>query len=140
MRGDLVVFAFRTDDNYNDGIVRFLPPESTMSLGDLEQVALLALARIRDEAYGAALAQEIEERTGRSVSPGALYTVMDRLQDKGFVESWIGDSTPDRGGRRRKIYQLTPEGARELRHWYHGIQKMASGVMPSIDELAQEQG
>jgi DNA-binding PadR family transcriptional regulator len=111
-----------------------------MSLGDLEQVALLALARIRDEAYGAALAQEIEERTGRSVSPGALYTVMDRLQNKGFVESWIGDSTPERGGRRRKVYRLTPEGARELRSWYHGIQKMASGVMTRIDELVQERG
>ncbi len=111
-----------------------------MRLGDLEQVALLALVRIPDEAHGAALAREIEERTGRRVSPGALYTVMDRLQTKGFVEGRIGDSTPERGGRRRKVYRLTPLGARELRSWYRGIQEIASGVMPRLDELAREWG
>lgn len=111
-----------------------------MALGDLEQVILFALARLDGQAHGAAITAEIDARTGRQVSPGALYTVMDRLETKGFVESWIGDSTPDRGGRRRKVYRLQPEGARELQRWYRGIREIAAGVLPRLDELAKEGG
>ena len=109
-----------------------------MGLGDFEQVILFALVRLNGEAHGAALATEIEERTGRSVAPGALYTVLDRLEAKGFVESWIGDSTPERGGRRRKVYRMLPEGARELRAWYRGIRDIAAGSLTRLDELAGE--
>ena len=109
-----------------------------MLLGEFEQVILFALVRLEGEAHGAAIAVEIEERTGRSVSPGALYTVLDRLEAKGFVESWIGDSTPERGGRRRKVYRMMPEGARALREWYRGIREIASGSLSRLDELAGE--
>jgi PadR family transcriptional regulator len=107
-----------------------------MPLGDLEQVVLFAVLRLDGETHGAAIVQEIADRTGRSVSPGALYTVLERLEVKGFVESWIGDSTPDRGGRRRKVYRLLPGGARELSDWYSGIQEMASGTRGELDRLA----
>lgn len=111
-----------------------------MTLGDLEQIILLALARFEGEAYGAAVALEIEARTGRVVAPGALYTVLERLQDKGLVDSWIGDSTPERGGRRRKEYRLTPAGARSLQVWYSGIRELADGVHARLDALAQQAG
>ena len=111
-----------------------------MSLGDLEQVVLFAVLRLGGETHGASVVEEIESHTGRRVSPGALYTVLDRLEAKGFVESWIGDSTPERGGRRRKVYKLLPEGARELREWYGGIRDMASGVLGHLDRLAEEKG
>jgi PadR family transcriptional regulator PadR len=109
-----------------------------MSLGDFEQVILLALARLKDEAPGTAIAREIESRTTRHVSPGALYTVLDRLEAKGLVTSWIGDSTPDRGGRRRKMYRLEPEGAAAVRDWYREIRDLAAGTGPWLDELARE--
>jgi DNA-binding PadR family transcriptional regulator len=109
-----------------------------MALGELEQMVLLSLARLDGEGHGAAIALELEERAGRRVSPGALYTVLDRLQEKGCVEAWIGDSTPERGGRRRKVYRLLPEGAREARQWIEGIRDLASGTGGRLDALAGE--
>jgi DNA-binding PadR family transcriptional regulator len=109
-----------------------------MTLGDFEQVILLALARLEGEGHGPALTDEIERRTKRRVSPGALYTVLDRMEAKGLVTSWIGDSTPERGGRRRKMYRLLPEGAREIRAWYQEIRGLAAGTGPLLDQLAGE--
>jgi DNA-binding PadR family transcriptional regulator len=106
-------------------------------LGELEQVILLVLVRLDGEAHGAAIAIELEERAGRKVAPGALYTVLERLQGKGFVEAWIGDSTPERGGRRRKVYRILPAGARELRTWYHGIRELSDGAVARMDALAE---
>lgn len=111
-----------------------------MALGDLEQLILLALVRLEGEGHGATIAQEIEDGTGRRVSPGAIYTVLNRLQAKGYVQSWIGDSTPERGGRRRKVYRLLPAGARELRAWYGSISGMAAGLLGRLDGLADEKG
>lgn len=111
-----------------------------MALGDLEQVILFAIVRLGGEAHGAPIAEAISETTGRDVSPGALYTVLDRLETKGYVESWIGDSTPARGGRRRKVYRLLPEGAGELQAWYAGIRELASGTAARLERLAKEAG
>lgn len=111
-----------------------------MALGDLEQAVLFAIARLGGESHGTPIAEEISEATGRDISPGALYTVLDRLEEKGFVQSWIGESTPARGGRRRKVYRLLPEGARELQGWYAGIRKLASGTDSWLDRLAGEVG
>ncbi|MGD2047171.1 MAG: PadR family transcriptional regulator [Gemmatimonadota bacterium] len=111
-----------------------------MALGELEQVVLFAVVRLRGESHGAAIIGAIEEKTGKRVSPGALYTVLDRLEGKGLVESWLGDSTPERGGRRRKVYRILPQGAEELRAWYRGIQSLASGALPLLDQLADEAG
>jgi DNA-binding PadR family transcriptional regulator len=110
-----------------------------MPLGEFEQVVLFALARLDGEGHGPAIIDEIEARAGRHVSPGALYTVLDRLETKGLVESWIGDSTPDRGGRRRKVYRLLPGGARELRASYESLRRMASGALARLDRLAGEE-
>jgi PadR family transcriptional regulator PadR len=109
-----------------------------MALGELEQAVLFACVRLGDPAHGAEIISEIEERTGKAVAPGALYTVLDRLEAKGFVRSWIGDSTPDRGGRRRKVYEILPAGAGALRDWYAGVRELAAGTLARLDRLAGE--
>jgi len=109
-----------------------------MKLGNLEQLILFALLRLGGESHGAAIITEIEEHTGRSISPGALYTVLDRLTAKEFVESWIGDSLPTRGGRRRRVYHLMPLGAMALRTWYTGIQRLSAGTLEQLERLSEE--
>jgi PadR family transcriptional regulator, regulatory protein PadR len=108
-----------------------------MSLGDFEQVILFALVRLKGEAHGVAIAEEIERRTSRLVAPGGLYTVLERLEQKGFVTSWIGDSAPERGGRRRRVYRLEVEGAKAISEWYRGIQQLASGTGPWLADLLE---
>jgi DNA-binding PadR family transcriptional regulator len=108
-----------------------------MPRGALEQTILFALVRLGGEAHGPALVLEIEDRTGRRISPGAMYTVLDRLAEKGHVEGWIGDSAPERGGRRRKVYRILPEGARALLDWYEGIRELAAGTADLLRALAQ---
>jgi DNA-binding PadR family transcriptional regulator len=108
-----------------------------MALGELERLVLLTLARLDGEGHGATIAAELEARAGRRVAPGALYTVLDRLQEKGCVEAWIGDSTPERGGRRRKVYRLLPAGAREARDWYGGVRSLADGTAERLKRLAE---
>lgn len=108
-----------------------------MSLGELEQLILFALVRLDGEAHGAAIALELAARSGRRVAPGALYTVLDRLSAKGYVEGWIGDSTPERGGRRRKVYRIRPEGARALQAWYSGLRALASGTTARLEALGE---
>jgi DNA-binding PadR family transcriptional regulator len=111
---------------------------TSRSLGDFEQLLLFAILRLDAEAYGATIRQEIEERAGRFVSAGAVYTALDRLEAKGFVRSRIGDATPSRGGRRKKYYQLEPVGADALRQSYAEIQRMAAGLGSRLADLAPE--
>ena len=109
-----------------------------MSRGNLEQPILFSLVALGGEAHGPAIIAEIEARTGRRVSPGALYTVLERLAEKGQVEGWIGDSSPVRGGRRRKVYRILPEGARALQEWYGSVQALADGTIDRLRALAAE--
>ena len=97
-------------------------------LGDFEQLVLLGVLRLTDEAYGAAIRQEIHARSGRDVSINAVYTTLDRLEAKGLLTSWVGEPTPQRGGRRRKFYALTPAGAAALRQAYRAFTAMAEGL------------
>ena len=106
------------------------------SLGDYEQLLLFAILRLDVEAYGATIRQEIEDRAGRFVSAGAVYTTLDRLEAKGLVSSRIGEATPARGGRRKKYYQLTAAGRDALRQSYAEIQRMAAGMGRRLAELA----
>ncbi len=80
------------------------------SLGEFEQITLLAILRLGENAYGVTIAAEIEACTGRSASPGALYTTLDRLETKHLVRSAIGDPTPARGGRAKRFYTVTAPG------------------------------
>jgi DNA-binding PadR family transcriptional regulator len=106
------------------------------ALGEFEQVLLFALVRLGDEAWGRTIRREIEARTGRSVSPGAIYTAMDRLEQRGLVSSVVEAPTPGRGSRRRKVYRLESAGARALADSYGRIRRMAEGVRAQLDRLA----
>src|SRR3954471_10939630 len=99
--------------------------QNAPALGDFEQLVLCGVRRLEDEAYGAAIRQEIHARSGRDVSINAVYTTLDRLEAKGFLRSWTGEPTPQRGGRRPKFYALRPAGATALRHAYRAFTAMA---------------
>ena len=107
------------------------------SLGEFEQSILFALLDLEDEAYGAAVGRSIEGRTGRAVSSGAIYTALDRLESRGLVESWMGEPTAERGGRRRRHYRLTAEGAQDLRDTMRRLEAMAAGLGPKLDALVE---
>ncbi len=106
------------------------------TLGEFEQLVLFALVSLEDDAYGASIRREIERRTGRDVSAGAVYTVLERLESHGLVASWIGAPTAERGGRRRKHYRLEREGARLLREAHDQMQRMADGLTGRLVRLA----
>lgn len=108
-------------------------------LGEFEQVLLFALVRC-GRAHGARIREEIEERTGRSVSPGAIYTAMDRLERRGYVASAVEDGTPERGGRRRKEYWLQPAGARSLEGSWERVRAMAHGQEAALRKLRNARG
>jgi PadR family transcriptional regulator PadR len=97
-------------------------------LGELEQLLLLALAHLGDDAYGVSIATLIEARTGRVLAPGAIYTALDRLARRGFVTSRWGDPTPERGGKRKRFYRLRPAGATALRETQEALARMARGL------------
>jgi DNA-binding PadR family transcriptional regulator len=98
------------------------------TIGDFEQLILFALVRLGSDAYGVTVRREIEERTGRTISSGALYTALDRLERRGLVASRLGESTPERGGKRKRLYTLQPAGEQVLARVYESLRLMASGV------------
>jgi PadR family transcriptional regulator, regulatory protein PadR len=100
-------------------------------LGEFEQVVLFAVAQV-DDAYGAAVREAIEERTGRQVSAGAVYTTLDRLEARGLVASWWGESTPERGGKRKRHFRLKPAGREALARSWQAIRAMARGLDPKV--------
>ena len=97
-------------------------------MGDFEQLVLLALLRLGNEAYGMEVREEIERRTGREVSYGAVYTTLDRLERKNMVAHKLGESTPERGGRARKYFQVLPAGVDALRSSREELTIMWQGV------------
>ena len=80
------------------------------NLGELEQLILLAILRLRDDAYGVTIRAELADRTGRTVAPGAMYTALERLEIKGLIASRMGDPTPQRGGRAKRHVRVTAAG------------------------------
>jgi DNA-binding PadR family transcriptional regulator len=96
---------------------------------------MLALVRLGDDAYGMTVRQEIEERTGRAISLGAVYTTLDRLERKRLIRHSLGRPTPERGGRRKKLYQLQPLGATRLRESALAWARMTEGLKKRLDLL-----
>jgi DNA-binding PadR family transcriptional regulator len=97
-------------------------------LGELEQIVLWAVLRLGDEAYGVPIRLEIEGRTGRSLTVGALYRTLDRLEAKGYVTSKFGDPTPERGGRSKRYFTVRPSGLRALRASRNTLLAMWDGL------------
>jgi DNA-binding PadR family transcriptional regulator len=104
-------------------------------LGEFEQLVLLALLHLGDAAYAVAAREEIERRTGRRASRGAVYVTLDRLEKKGYLESWLADPTPRRGGRAKRCFRVRPEGLAALRHSRATLQRMWTGLEPRLREL-----
>jgi DNA-binding PadR family transcriptional regulator len=98
------------------------------TIGEFEQRILFALMRLGADAYGVTIRQDIEGRTGRAIAPGALYTALDRLEKRGLVSSRLGDPTPERGGKRKRLYTVRPAGERALARVYESLRSMASGM------------
>jgi PadR family transcriptional regulator PadR len=97
-------------------------------LGDLEQFVMLAVLRLRGDAYGAEIQRELSDRAGRDVALGTIYVSLSRLEDKGFVRSWLGDSTPERGGKARRHYAVEPAGMVALRGARSAQNRMWEGL------------
>lgn len=99
------------------------------SLGEFEQLVLLAVLRLGDDAYGMRVRQEITDRTGREVAIGAVYATLDRLEVKGFIESSMGEPSPERGGRAKKCFRVTGEGASALNRSREEVASMMEGLV-----------
>ena len=97
-------------------------------LGEFEHLVLLALLRLEDRAYGVTVRQEIELRTRREISIGAVYATLDRLEAKGFVRSHRGDPTPERGGRSKRFFRVTGRGAAALDRAHRALESMTEGL------------
>lgn len=100
-------------------------------LGEFEQMVLLAIAHLKHDAYGTPIVDEIERRTGRSVARAAVYVTLRRLEDKGLISSWMGEATPERGGKARRYVKLAPLGVTALREARHAAERMWQGLDPA---------
>lgn len=98
------------------------------TLGDFEQLVLLAILRLGDNAYGVTIRDEIAAKTTRDPSPGALYTTLARLEEKGLLKSRLGDPTPDRGGRAKRFVKLTTNGIAAITQAQRAYQNLLQGV------------
>ena len=97
-------------------------------LGEFEHIIVLALLRLEDRAYGVTVRQEIESRTSREVSIGAVYATLERLETKGYVKSHRGDPTPERGGRSKRFFRVTPRGVAAVNRTQRALQSMTDGL------------
>jgi PadR family transcriptional regulator PadR len=98
------------------------------NLGEFEQLVMLALVRLKDEAYGMRVRREIQSRTERSVTIGSVYATLDRLENKGYVVSSVARPGSSTKGRARKYFHLTPDGARALLDRQDAIRRMTEGL------------
>jgi PadR family transcriptional regulator, regulatory protein PadR len=99
-----------------------------MYLGEFEQIVLLAILRLGEDAYAIPLREEIEERTGRTVARGALYTALERLEAKRCVSSQMSAPLPERGGRSRRYYSVTPAGLAAIKATRTSLLRLWQGL------------
>jgi DNA-binding PadR family transcriptional regulator len=103
--------------------------------GEFEILVLFAVLKLeREGAYGVTIGEEIETRTGRRVSTGAIYTALDRLSERGLVSSVMGKPTAERGGRRKRLYRLQPAGVEALAESVRTFRSMSKGLLPRLEE------
>lgn len=97
-------------------------------LGVFEQLILIALLHLKEDAYGVTVRREVEERTGRSVSLGAVYATLERLEKKGYVSSFQGEPTAERGGRAKRYFRIERSGTVALRQSLQTVRNMTKGL------------
>ncbi len=98
------------------------------NLGEFEQLILLAILRLRDNAYGVTIRAELADRAGRTVAPGALYTALERLETKGLITSRMSDPTPQRGGRAKRYVTVTAAGMEALTRSVQAYERLLDGL------------
>lgn len=108
------------------------------NLGEFEILVLVALIRLSDNAYGVTIRNEIEKRAERSVSVGALYSTLSRLEEKDYVSSSVGEATAERGGRAKRYYQLRPLGQERLDRSIRALNNMLVDMAPSSLALTSQ--
>ncbi len=101
-------------------------------IGELEELVLLTSAFLANEAYGVAIVAEIKATTGREVNIGAIHTVLHRLERKGFLTSRLGGATSERGGRRKRIFSLTPSGESALTRIFQIRTRLYKKIQPTF--------
>ena len=104
-------------------------------IGEFEQLVLLSVLRVGDDAYGVPIRMEIERRTRRPVSRGAVYTTLDRLESKGLLSSRMGDPTPVRSGKAKRFYRVERVGIRAVRDSGRALRNMWNGLEAKLGEL-----
>jgi PadR family transcriptional regulator, regulatory protein PadR len=104
-----------------------------MNLGEFEHVVLLAILRLGDEAYAIPIREEIEERTGRSVARGALYTALERLESKRCLRSRMSAPLAERGGRSRRYFTVTPTGLAAMRSSRRSLLRLWQGLEERLE-------
>ena len=97
-------------------------------LGEFEYVLITTAAGLGENAYGVAIRDEIEASIQRTCSMGALYTTIDRLEAKGLLKTWVGDATPQRGGRGKRMVRVTPHGVRAAKQFYDSVLRISRGA------------
>ncbi|NKB87051.1 MAG: PadR family transcriptional regulator [Acidobacteria bacterium] len=107
---------------------------ASKSLGEFEQMVLLAVLRRGDDAYGAAVRDELTENTSRQIARGAMYVTLDRLERKGLLRSRMGEPTPERGGRAKRYYELSDDGRVLLRQAGRDLMNLWQGQESLIDD------
>jgi DNA-binding PadR family transcriptional regulator len=101
---------------------------SAPTLGEFEQIVLLAILRLDEKAYGVTIRTEIFDCTSRNPAPGALYNTLDRLEDKGMVTSRFGDPTAQRGGRPKRLYQVSAQGIAAVARAQQAYRMLMKGI------------
>jgi DNA-binding PadR family transcriptional regulator len=104
-------------------------------LGEFEHLVLLAVLRLADEAYAVPIREAIEEHSGRTIARGALYTTLDRLEQKRLLRSVLGDPLAERGGRPRRYYTVTSQGLASLRAARAAIDGLSNGLSLDLGSL-----
>src|SRR5450432_3656062 len=102
-------------------------------LGEFEYLLITVAAGLRDNAYGASIRVELAVATRRRYSIGALYTTIDRLETKGLLATWMGDATPQRGGRSKRMVRVTPEGVQAAKSFYDAVVRVSRGASWATD-------
>src|SRR5215470_3429250 len=104
-------------------------------LGEFEYLLITAAAGLGDEAYGAAIREQIATAAGRECSIGALYTTIDRLEEKGLLKTWMSEATPQRGGRAKRMVRVTAKGVLAAKEFYTAVVRVSRGAKWAMNEL-----
>lgn len=97
-------------------------------LGEFEYLLITVAAGLGENAYGAAIREEIESTSERRCSMGALYTTIDRLEKKGLLKTWMGEATPQRGGRAKRMVRVTAQGTHAAKEFYDSVMRVSRGA------------